>query len=158
MNSNPSKIKIESNEGCVFISDRMPLLFKEIVVFILGCYSLSFFLFGQIGIVHASIISFGYLLFRFFAWVFWKKIELNNTNKKVILHQMLFTKVKKTKVYLGIYEKSDLSLREFEQSGMKRAMIEYQNHEINQLLLLTNVKDIELVKKEIFNQSNTQIS
>ncbi len=65
---------------------------------------------------------------------------------------MFLNNVRSINILTNEFDFSDLELSEFEQSGMKRAMIQYRNHKINDLLLLTHPKDIETIKIELMNK------
>ena len=67
---------------------------------------------------------------------------------------MLLNKTKSSEILTSNFDYSNFTLKEFEQSGMKRAMIQYQSHKLIDLLLLTHQDDIELVKNKIFNKKS----
>ncbi|MCB9173723.1 MAG: hypothetical protein H6589_03865 [Flavobacteriales bacterium] len=152
MNFESNKIQLTIFNGKFLISDRMPIKYLEITAFLILCSIFSIFFLGLAGIIYSIIFCLGYILFRFFAWIIWKKIEINIESRKLTTTRMVFNKETKTDIITNKFDFSNLILKEFEQSGMKRGMIQYKNHKLNDLMLLTHQKDIELLKNELFNK------
>ena len=135
----------------------MPIKFPDISIFLILTSVFAIFFIGLAGIVYAFIFSLGYVLFRYFAWMIWKKIEINIQDKKLTITNMVFNQRKRSEILTEKFDSSYLILKEFKQSGMKRAMLQYQSHKLTDLVLLTHQEDIELVKNELFNKkSGTQ--
>lgn len=65
---------------------------------------------------------------------------------------MVFLKEKRKEILTQKFDYSNLTLKEFKQSGMRRAMLQYQSHKLVDLLLLTQQDDITLVKNELFTK------
>jgi hypothetical protein len=154
MNSDTSKIQLNISDDRITISDRMPIKFLDISIFLVLTSVFAIFFLGVTGIVYSLIFSLGYVLFRYFAWLIWKRIEIDFDSKKLTITNMLLNKVKSSEILTSNFDYSNFTLKEFEQSGMKRAMIQYQSHKLMDLLLLTHQDDIELVKNEIFNKKS----
>ena len=132
----------------------MPIKFLDISIFLVLTSVFAIFFLGVTGIVYSLIFSFGYVLFRYFAWLIWKRIEIDLDSKKLTVTNMLLNKTKSSEILTSNFDYSNFTLKEFEQSGMKRAMIQYQSHKLIDLLLLTHQDDIELVKNKIFNKKS----
>ena len=154
MNSDTSKIQLNITDERITISDRMPIKFLDISIFLVLTSVFAIFFLGVTGIVYSLIFSFGYVLFRYFAWLIWKRIEIDLDSKKLTVTNMLLNKTKSSEILTSNFDYSNFTLKEFEQSGMKRAMIQYQSHKLIDLLLLTHQDDIELVKNKIFNKKS----
>ena len=154
MNSDTSKIQLNITNERITISDRMPIKFLDISIFLVLTSVFAIFFLGVTGIVYSLIFSFGYVLFRYFAWLIWKRIEIDLDSKKLTVTNMLLNKTKSSEILTSNFDYSNFTLKEFEQSGMKRAMIQYQSHKLIDLLLLTHQDDIELVKNKIFNKKS----
>ena len=154
MNSDTSKIQLNISDERITISDRMPIKYLEIILFLIVTSVIAIFLLGIPGIVYSLIFSLGYVLFRYFAWLNWNRIEIDINSKKLTITNMLLNKSKSSEVLTSNFDYSNFTLKEFEQSGMKRAMIQYQSHKLTDLLLLTHADDIKLVKKELFNKNS----
>lgn len=152
MNIDASKIQLEISDEKILISDRMPIKFLDISISLLLTGAFAIFFLGVVGIFYALIFTSGYVLFRYFSWIIWKEIEIDFNTKKLTTSWMLFTKRKRTETLTTKFDSTNLTLKKFEQSGMKRAMIQYQNHTLNDLLLLTHQDDIDLVKQRIFDK------
>ncbi len=132
----------------------MPIKFLDISIFLVLTSVFAIFFLGVAGIVYSLIFSLGYVLFRYFAWLIWKRIEIDFNSKKLTVTNMLLNKIKSSEILTSNFDYSNFTLKEFEQSGMKRAMIQYQSHKLMNLLLLTHQDDIELVKNKIFNKKS----
>ena len=152
MNIETSKIQLDISEEKIYISDRMPIKFVDITIFLVLTLAIAIFILGVTGIIYSLLFSIGYILFRYFAWVIWKKIEIDLDRKKITITHMLLNNARSTNILTDKFDFSNLELNEFEQSGMKRAMIQYKNHKNNDLLLLTHPKDIEIIKNELMNK------
>jgi hypothetical protein len=152
MDLDTSKIQLDISAGKISISDRMPIRYLEILLFIVVTSVASVFFVGIAGVIYSLFFSLGYVLFRYFAWLIWKRIEIDIDNKKLTITNMLLNKSKSTEILTSNFDYSNFTLKEFEQSGMKRAMIQYQSHKLTDLLLLTHAGDIELIKKELFSE------
>lgn len=150
MNFDSKKIEINKSTELISVSDRMSIKFGAILILLTFTFALSTFFFGIIGIVYSVLFSLGYILFRYFAWVFWKKVEINTEHNTLTIAHMFVNKEKGKKVITQKFNMSNFILKEFEQSGMKRAMLQYKTHKLVDLILLTHEKDIEEVKSQLF--------
>ena len=154
MNSDTSKIQLDISDERITISERTPIKFPEIFIFLILTSVFAIVFLRVTGIVYSLIFSLGYVLFRYFSWLIWKQIEIDFNSKKLTITKMLLNKTTSTEILSSNFDYSKFNLKEFEQSGMKRAMIQYQSHKLMNLLLLTNQDDIELVKNEIFSKKS----
>lgn len=154
MNLETSKITLEVTDNKVSISDRMTMKVSEIIVFLVVTSSIAIFILGLTGIIYSLLFSSGYILFRYFAWVFWKRIEIDFKNRRLTVTDMVLNNRKSTEILTNQFDPSKLILREYEQSGMKRALIQYKNHKVNDLLLLTHPADIDVIREQFMKNHN----
>ena len=66
---------------------------------------------------------------------------------------MVFNKVWRKKILSTSLNPDNLILKEFVQSGMQRAMLQYHKGAEVNILLLTNQEDIELVKQTLLKNT-----
>jgi hypothetical protein len=157
MNFETSKIQLEITPDKIIISDRMPLNWLDIGLFIGIAYAALGLILGPSGLIIASLLSLGYIFFRYFAWLIWKQIDINLCTKTISVKHMFLAQNTSTEIISEKFDLSKLCLHEFEQSNMKRAMIQFNNHKINDLMLLTHLDDIQLIKTKVFKSSLTEI-
>jgi hypothetical protein len=86
--------------------------------------------------------------------MFWKQIDISMKNRNVTVTSMVFNKKRQTEILTTKFNQSNLIFNEFEQSGMKRAMLQYKTHKIIDLLLLTHKDDIKLIKSAVFDKQS----
>lgn len=146
------KIQLKVSDDLIEISDRMPINVVDILLFLLVISAVAVALLGPVGVVYSVLFSIGYIAFRYMAWVMWQKIEINLETNQITTTKMIFGKNMGSRVLSNRFKMKDLNLREFEQSGMQRAMLQYDSHLIHNLLLLTHPKDIRLIKEEVFKR------
>jgi len=139
-----------SIQNKIIISDRMPLNIKNILLFLLLIFVVTVSILGIVGVVYTIVFSVGYILFQFMAWIYWRQIEIYLIKNQMIILRRILDRSKKAKVVISNFRMENLILNEFQQSGMTRAMLQYQGHKITNLMLLTHSKDIELVKQNLF--------
>lgn len=147
------KIQLTISKEKMTISDRMPFYILDVSWFILSISIVAISILGIVGIVYAFVFSIGYLLFRYTAYIIWKTIEIDFVKNQLTITNMVFNKENNTQLVTSCFKRDNLILKEFEQSGMQRAMLQYKSHKITDLVLLTHSKDIELVKRRLFNKT-----
>lgn len=147
------KIQLTISKEKMIISDRMPFHILDVILFVLSISIVAVFILGIVGIVYALVFSIGYLLFRYTAYIIWKTIEIDLVKNQLIITNRVFNKKNKTQLISSSFKRDNLILKEIEQSGMQRAMLQYKSHKIIDLVLLTHSKDIELVKRRLFNKN-----
>lgn len=154
-NKESGKISISKKDSRILISDRMPFLLKDILIFLISnLVVLSILFLGKFAIVYMLFFAIGYLVFRYFAFIFWKELEIDLQTNTFISHQMFMGIKYRNQVITKAFKAENFTLKEFEQSGMQRAMLQYKTHKTLALILLTTQKDIDFVKsklKEILN-------
>lgn len=153
MNFETSKIQLHISEKKIVISDRMPIKVSDIAMFLGVISAIAIYFFSIVGVIYAVVFGLGYIVFRYFAWIIWKRIEIDHDSKKLTISNMLLDKVRNTKVLTNKFDLSNLTLYEFEQSGMKRGMIQYKNHKKNDLMLLTHPSDIDAIKYRLMSKN-----
>lgn len=152
MNFEAEKLQLDITDKKISISDRMTIKHVPVLVSLLITSILAVVFLGLLlGVIFALVFSIGYFLFRYLAWFIWKRIEIDLGNGRLTISHMLLNSKRRTDLLTNKFIVSDLKLKEFEQSGMQRAMLQYQDHKLHDLLLLTHPKDIELIKREVFS-------
>jgi hypothetical protein len=155
MKAETSKIQLDISDDRISVSDRMPIRFLDTAFFLLLTSILAIFFLGAVGVIYSLLFSLGYALFRYFAWLIWKRIVIDLVHHKLTDTRMLLNSPRSSETITTKFDIAHLEFHEFEQSGMKRAMIRYRTHKEHNLLLLTHKKDIAIIDEWLSKAKQT---
>lgn len=150
MNEKEDYFRISKNGHFHILSDRIPLLWKELLVIPIVTFFVLFILSGiLVGLVAGILSAVGYTLYRCTAWIYYSEIIIDEksgtlTRLKKVLH--------KTQTKELITDRLDLHRFEYvaiARSGKTKFLLRYRTHKDHELLILKNKTDKKLVETYI---------
>ncbi|RTL11587.1 MAG: hypothetical protein EKK56_08285 [Flavobacteriaceae bacterium] len=132
------------------ISDRIPFIWKEMLIWNLPTFLGLLYVFGPIVGVYIFILTlFFYILFRFASWIIYTEIQINIESGEMIKVKKIINNTQNINLITNKFDSSKFEYTELNRSGNIKFLMNYKTHKNNELLILRNKTDKEFIEKYI---------
>ena len=150
MNEREDYFRISKNGHVHTLSDRIPLNWKELMIWTSASFIFLIFTFGWlVGICIAILTLIGYSLYRFTSWVYYSEVKIDEKSGKMTRLKKIFNRIQKTELITDKINPNRFEYIELTRSGKTKFLMNYRTHKNHELLILKNKTDKELIEKYI---------
>lgn len=149
MNKNSIYFHVTETENELIIDDRLEVSWKEIILYPFPFFLALIFLkeYWFVVLPLFLLISLGYLFFRFFAWLFYKKIKINKINKNIEEVHFFLNRKRSYTLIDTMFSIDNISFLKEERSGDLKFILRYTNYKNYDLLVVKSIEDKSLLEK-----------
>lgn len=150
MNEREDYFSISKNGHIHTLSDRIPLNWKELMLFSSGSLLFTIWFFGiGIGIFVAILTVIAYTLYRFASWIYYTELIIDEKSGSLTRLKKILDHTKKTELISETFDPNRFEYSELTRSGKTKFLMSYRTHKNNELLILRNKSDKEQIEQYI---------
>jgi len=150
MNEKEDYFRISKNGDVHILSDRIPLNWKELIIWTSASLIFLIFMLGWlVGIFIAILTLIGYSFYRFASWIYYSEVKIDEKSGKITRLKKIFDRIQKTELITDNFDPNRFEYTELTRSGKTKFLMNYRTHKNNELLILKNETDKNLIKKYI---------
>jgi hypothetical protein len=150
LNENEDYFRISKNGNVHTLSDRIPLKWKELIVWTSASFIFLIFMFGWlVGILIAILTLIGYSLYRFASWIYYSEVKIDEKSGKMTRLKKIFDRTQKADLITDKFDPNRFEYSELTRSGKTKFLMNYRTHKNHELLILKNKTDKEQIEKYI---------
>ncbi|MDO1514588.1 hypothetical protein Q2T41_18190 [Maribacter confluentis] len=150
MNESENYFRISKNGHVHTLSDRIPLKWKELIIWTSASFIFLIIVFGWlVGIFIATLTLIGYTLYRFASWIYYSEVKIDEKSGKITRLKKIFDQTQKTELIDDKFDPNRFEFTELNRSGKTKFLMNYRTYKNNELLILKNQADKELIEKYI---------
>ena len=150
MNENEDYFRITKNGNTHILCDRIPLKWKELMVWSFASFFLLLYFVGLLaGLIVATITLIGYILYRFASWIYYSEVHIDEQTGKIIRIKKIFNRNQNIVLITDKFDTNRFEYSELNRSGKSKFLMSYRTHKNYDLLILKNEADKNLIKNYI---------
>ena len=150
MNENEDYFRITKNGNTHILSDRIPLKWKELMIWSFTSFFILLYFLGLIaGLIVATITLIGYTLYRFASWIYYSEVQINEKTGKITRTKKVLNRIQKVDLITDKFDANRFEYLELNRSGKNKFLLSYRTHKNHDLLILKNETDKNLIKNYI---------
>ena len=135
------------------LSDRIPFLWKELMIFTTANFIFIILFFGRFFGVFIAIMSLiCYTVYRFASWIFYSELNIDEKSGKIIRLKKILDRTQKTELIAENFGPNRFEYLELTQSGKTKFLMKYRAYKNHELLILRNNADKEFIEKYIIEK------
>jgi hypothetical protein len=149
MNEKEDYFRISKNGHVHTLSDRIPLNWKELLIWTSTSFLILILFLGLIGIFVAILTLIGYVLYRFASWIYYSELQIDEKSRKLTRLKKVLDRTQKVDLITEKFDPSRFEFTELTRSGKTKFLMNYRTHRNNELLILKNKADKEEIERYI---------
>ncbi len=149
MNEHEDFFRISKNGHVHILSDRIPLNWKELMIWTFTSFLILILFFGLVGIFVAILSLIGYVIYRFASWIYYSELQIDERSGKMTHLKKILNRTQKVDLITEKFDPSRFEFMELTRSGKTKFLMNYRTHKNNELLILKNKTDKEKIERYI---------
>jgi hypothetical protein len=150
MSENEDYFRISKNGHVHTLSDRIPIKWKELMVWTSGSFLILIYFLGfGVGIFVAILTLIGYAFYRFASWIYYSEVEIDEKSGKLTRLKKILDRTQKTELITEKFDPNRFEYSELTRSGKTKFLMNYRTYKNHELLILKKKSDKELIEKYI---------